>query len=202
MPFDNVRLPPDIEAGSTGGPSFKTIVLTADSGKEWSNQKWKYPRCLWAINYGVDDAKSYRAIIDFFKARRGRARRFRFKDWTDYTAANSYIGTGDGVITAFQMQKIYDGPVPLVRQITLPIASTVRIYNNDVLMAAGYAVNETTGILTFDVAPNAGEIITADFEFDIRVRFDADALSVSVIWEGAASVSSINIIEVPNADDD
>jgi uncharacterized protein (TIGR02217 family) len=194
--FDDVRLPPDVERGSHGGPEFKTIILTADSGKEWSNEKWRYPKVRWSISYGIDGPEVFRAILAFFRARRARARHFRFKDWSDYSATNQTLGVGNGTRTAFQCIKVYDGPVPSQRTIYLPILSTLKVYKNGVLVSSSlYTLGTPTGIITFTTAPASGVTVTADFEFDIIVRFDVDKIDVAMIWDQAGSINEIPIVE-------
>jgi uncharacterized protein (TIGR02217 family) len=57
-------------------------------------------------------------LIAFFRARRGRAYGFRFKDWTDYKATGQLLGMGDDVLTQFQLVKHYaSGSVIEVRTI-------------------------------------------------------------------------------------
>jgi uncharacterized protein (TIGR02217 family) len=41
-------------------------------------------------------------------------------------------------------------------------------------------VNVTTGLITFTTAPAIGVQITADFEFDVPVRFDTDHMAVTI----------------------
>jgi hypothetical protein len=77
-------------------------------------------------------------LIAFFRARKGKAYGFRFKDWTDYKATSQLIGTGDGAIKTFQLVKRYpSGSVVEVRTITKPIAGTVRVYKDGVEQLSG-----------------------------------------------------------------
>jgi uncharacterized protein (TIGR02217 family) len=62
--------------------------------------------------------------------------------------------------------------------------------------AAGGAVDATTGIVTFGAAPSAGVAITAGFEFDVPVRFDSDALDVTLDLERLGSITSIPLLEI------
>ena len=41
-------------------------------------------------------------------------------------------------------------------------------------------MNVTTGLIIFTTAPAAGVEITADFEFDVPVRFDTDHMAVTI----------------------
>ena len=50
--------------------------------------------------------------------------------------------------------------------------------------------------MTFDSAPAAGVAITAGFEFDVPVRFDTDALDVTLDLERLGSITSIPLLEI------
>lgn len=41
------------------------------------------------------------------------------------------------------------------------------------------SLDQTTGIVTFTTAPENGAIITANFKFDVPVRFDTDMMDVT-----------------------
>ena len=49
--------------------------------------------------------------------------------------------------------------------------------------------------IVIDVPP-AGAVVTAGFLFDVPVRFDTDALSLSLDTHGAVSVTDVPLIEV------
>jgi uncharacterized protein (TIGR02217 family) len=132
----------------------------------------------------------------FFRARFGKAYGFRFKDWSDYQAVGQNIGTGNGSLTAFQLTKTYvSGGNTYVREIKKPVTGTVKIYLNSVLQGAGYTVDLTTGIVNFTVAPGAGVAVTADYDFDVPVRFDTDMLAVRIDGPAQYMWDSIPIVE-------
>lgn len=114
-------------------------------------------------------------------ARKGRAYGFRFKDWTDYKATAQALGTGDGTTKAFQLVQSYTSGVGSeTRTITKPVLGTVAPYLGGIKQTSGWSINTATGVLTFTVAPAQGVDVTADFEFDVPVRFDTDSMAVSV----------------------
>ena len=45
-------------------------------------------------------------------------------------------------------------------------------------------------------APGSGVVITAGFEFDVPVRFDTDALDVTLDLERLGSITSIPLLEL------
>lgn len=197
MSFEEVQFPSDISYGATGGPMFLTDVVSTVSGHEQRNSKWSQSRAKYNAASGIKTETQWQALIAFFRARRGKAVGFRFKDWSDYKAENIQIGVGDDSTTDFQLIKIYSsGSVAVSRDITKPVAGTVDIYVDAVLQSSGVSVDTTTGIVTFDTAPASSEVITADFEFDVPVRFDTDELGLSMDSFDAGSWSSIPLIEV------
>jgi uncharacterized protein (TIGR02217 family) len=101
-------------------------------------------------------------LIAFFRARRGRAYSFRFKDWTDYTATGQLLGTGDDAKTQFQLVKEYpSGSVIEVRTITKPVAGTVEVYLDGLKQLAGWSVDTITGLVTFGIPPALGDGVVA-----------------------------------------
>jgi uncharacterized protein (TIGR02217 family) len=163
------------------GPEFATTVVVTGAGHEQRNVNWAEARGRWAVGSGLKNQQQLDELIAFFRARKGRAYGFRFKDWTDYKATGQLLGTGDGVQAQFQLVKRYpSGSVIEVRTITKPVAGTVHVYKDGVEQLSGWSVNVTTGLISFTTAPAVGVQITADFEFDVPVRFDTDQMAVTI----------------------
>lgn len=104
---------------------------------------------------GIKKRAQMDVLVAFFRARKGRAYGFRFKDWTDYKAANQSIGSGDGTTTTFPLTKTYSsGGVTETRRITKPVAGTVSILVGGIPQAGRWAVDTATGMVSFsDYAP-------------------------------------------------
>ena len=101
--FHEVRFPDNIAYGATGGPEFATTVVATGSGHEKRNVNWSEARGRWDVASGLKKQAQIDELIAFFRARRGKAYGFRFKDWTDYKATGQLLGTGDGTQTEFQL---------------------------------------------------------------------------------------------------
>lgn len=189
MSFDDVRLPEDVEQGAQGGPMFNTQLLTLGSGYEQRNQNWSKARQTFNISYGIQSLALLSAVRQFFYARRGRARGFRFKDWSDFQCVNSPlvdIGGGHG----YQLTKLYaDGIAPYYRAITRVVSGTLHVYDN---LGAATTFTESYGL----IVPGGTGPYTATFEFDVPVRFDTDVLDVTVENILAGSVPQLNVVEV------
>ena len=206
MAFHEVRFPDDISRGARGGPERRTQIVELASGDEERNASWAGSRRRYDVAYGIRRADDLAEVVAFFEARNGRLYGFRFKDWADYkscapsrapAADDQALGTGDGSETAFQLVKGYaSGAQTWTRVITKPVAGSVRIALDGAEQASGWSVDPATGLVTFDAAPGAGVAITAGFEFDVPVRFDSDALDVTLDVERLGSITSIPLVEI------
>lgn len=195
MAFDDVRLPEEIERESRSMPRFQTSVVTLGRGAEQRNVDWLQQRLKFDISYGIQYKEDVDAVIAFFYARLGRARGFRFKDWSDYQANNQQIGTGDGSKTKFQLVKRYTSLVTYVRKILCPVAGTIAVTVNG--SPVTFTPDLATGEVTLASPPAAAAVVRATFEFDVPVRFDSDELSLSIALFNASAVESIDLVELP-----
>lgn len=197
MSFHEIRFPDDIAYGATGGPEYLTTVVATASGFEQRNVNWAAARGRWNVASGLKNQTQLDTLIAFFRARKGRAYGFRFKDWTDYKATGQALGVGDGANKPFQLVKSYvSGAGNEVRTITKPVQGTVVPYLAGVKQTSGWSVNTTTGVLTFLTAPAQGVAISADFEFDVPVRFDTDSMAVTIEQIDLHQWSDIPITEI------
>lgn len=197
MAFVETQFPTDISYGSSGGPEYATDIVASASGYEQRNINWSQARARYNVAHGVKTKAQLDALIAFFRARKGRAHGFRFKDWTDYQAISETLGIGDGTRTQFQLIKSYtSGSAVETRTITKPVNGSTQVYKNGVLQNSGVSVNTTTGIVTFTTAPTTGQVITANCQFDVPVRFDTDRLSATLDAYGINSWLDIPLVEV------
>ena len=205
MTFHEERFPADISMKSSGGPERKTSVVTLGSGYEERNSTWADSRRRYNCGYGIKNVNDLHTVIAFFEARSGRLHAFRWKDWSDYkscaptqTVANTdqFIGTGNGVTKTFQLAKTYfSGANNYSRIIKKPLSGSINCALGGTPTAA-FAMNATTGIVTFTNPPGNGVIVTAGFEFDVPVRFDTDYLDVTLEFVTHGLVQTIPIVEV------
>lgn len=200
MAFDEVRLPGCIERGASGGPGFKTTIITLSSGFEKRNQDWSETRGSWDIGYGIKTTDDLDALIAFFYARRGRARGFRFKDWSDYILKKQAIGIGDAANDDYQLFKRYtSGGQDYDRVLTKIVSGTELVYVNDVLQpGSNYTINYNTGLITFGAMhiPGIGAIVSASAEFDVPVRFDIDKLGITMQQFDQGAIPQITLVEL------
>ncbi len=209
MAFHEVRFPAGISLGATGGPERRTEIVVVGSGAEERNSRWADSKRNYNAGYGIKSADDLHAAIAFFEERRGRLHGFRWKDWSDYkscgpsgtpSATDQALGTGDGVDASFQLVKIYGASfAPWPRTIAKPVAGSVLVAVAGITAnPLDYAVNTTTGVVTFTVGhiPASGQAVTAGFEFDVPVRFDTDQLEINLSQIEAGSIPHIPVVEI------
>lgn len=214
MTFPAYRLPPEVEVGMRGGPTFRNIIQESISGKEQRVQVWASCRGEWDIGYSILDTEeasgTFRAVIALFRAHHADLHPFPFKDWGDYQLTNERFGTGDGSATAFQLTKTYDpsqillgspGSRTYVRDIYLPRSGLViKVNNVTKTLTTDYTIG-STGIITFTSPPTNGHAITATGEFDVPVRFATDRLGLVINEANIAQIDSMPIREVIGSDE-
>jgi len=197
MSFSEVRFPEDISSGALGGPQYRTDVVRMKSGHEQRAVRWGEGLSRYDVSCGIRTKEEYQQVLAFFRAVKGRAIGFRFKDWSDYEGNNEYIGTGDGNQANFQLVKNYtNGDHTETRPIKKPVSGTVRIFFDGEEQTTGWSCDYTTGMITFDTPPSQGVVITATFEFDVPVRFDTDELMARLDLVNLGSIPSIPLVEI------
>lgn len=200
MAFDEVRLPVEVERGAAGGPGFLTNINLLASGREQRNSLWEVDRGKWDVGYGVQTRDDALAVRNFFMARLGRARGFRFRDWANYIAETQMPTNevADGSETAFQMWYRYTdvGGFYYEKQIFKPVASSVKVYIDGFELSSGFTVDEATGRINFTSAPEYGADVTWTGQFDLPVRFDTDELNAVITTKEVISFPSLPIVEL------
>lgn len=173
-----------------------TLVTPLDSGAEKRNVRWPIGRHKYNAAGAIHTEQDYREVLSLFMAARGRGYGFRWKDWLDYKTsepvgfADSELlsatcgpAVGDGVTATFYLAKKYTfGLTVVYRPISKPVAGTVRIGVAGVEQTptTHFAVDTTTGAVTFATPPSVGQVITGGCEFDVPVRFDTDELPARI----------------------
>ncbi len=150
------------------------------------------------ISPDIKNHRQMQEILRFFRACKGRQIGFRYKDWSDFKAQNEPVKAIDK--HTLQLTKLYNLDVKTTDQriITKPVENTVRIYvSGKKLDPNEFSVDYTTGTIKLK-QEITGQIpqVTADFEFDIPVRFDTDYLPVTIESYNFFSLPEIPIIEM------
>ena len=208
MGFHEVRFPANLSFGSLGGPERRTDVVALANGFEERNTPWAHSRRRYDAGLGMRSLDDVEHLIAFFEARHGQMYGFRWKDWSDFKSGRAtvdisfddqIIGIGNGSIKDFELIKTYrSGDFSYERPISKPVSGSVRIGIEQDEMQEGvdFNVDLSTGVVSFDNAPSKTMRITAGFEFDVPVRFDADRIQTSVASFQAGDVPNVPVVEV------
>jgi uncharacterized protein (TIGR02217 family) len=203
--FHDVRFPLSVGFDAVGGPEFSTQVAELASGHEQRNLLWAEGRLRYDAGLGVRSEADLAALLGFFRARRGQAFAFRFRDpmdWTsaafgdEVTAGDQLLGVGDGSTLRFALVKRYGEPgADEVRRVTRPEPGSVRLSISGVEQLAGWSL-VVGGSILFEVPPPAAAEVRAGFRFDVPVRFTTDRLDVSLSGVRSGEVPSVPLVEV------
>ena len=207
MSFHETRLPVRLAFGSTGGVERRTEIVTLGSGFERRATPWAQGRRRYLIGANLRSLDDMATLTAFFEARRGRLYGFRFRDFADFRSCvpgaamgplDQVLGEGDGTRTVFPLIKRYgEGGDAVARPISKPVDGTTRVAVDGIELSGDvFAVDATTGVVTLDVPPGAGAVVTAGFEFDVPVRFDADRIEVTLDSFDAGRMAAVPLIEI------
>lgn len=152
----------------------------------------------------------------------GSAYGLRVRIETDHLAVEEVLGTGDGTTTQWFLTRTYNRPGttdhPYIRYICKPVPGVAhlsadsvtlhepdgiaarvveepfKIFNNGVEVTSGFTISNTTGILTFSVAPLAGHVISWTGQFDTPMRFATNSFQQKADFP--AEIRGIQLIEI------
>jgi uncharacterized protein (TIGR02217 family) len=187
--------------GWDGTPRFKTTVDVLQNGDEYRNAEWAEARHEYSAPFLNISKDSYREIKRMFLSCRGMLHAFRFRDELDYEATAEQFGTGDGVETEFQLNKVSttDG-VEYVRNVYALKLGADPVLTVNGTPTTAFSYNNRTGVVLFDVAPAAAAVLRWTGEFDIWVRFATDTIPFS-LDDPDATNGLLSLIEVPAPDE-
>lgn len=208
MAFHEIRFPTNLSFGSVGGPERRTEVVTLANGFEERNTPWAHSRRRYDAGVGMRSSDDIETLIAFFEARRGQLHGFRWKDWSDFKGTapsrplhyrDNVIGLGDGETKVFQLAKVYrSGAETYARPITKPVEGSVvaGLDEAELVYRTHYDVDYTTGLISFNDAPDEGVEVAASFEFDVPVRFDIDRIQTSQASFQAGEAPDVPVVEI------
>jgi Conserved hypothetical protein 2217 (DUF2460) len=188
--FHEVRFPGNIAYGATGGPEFATNDGGDRRGaREAQRQLVRGTRPVgrreWAQEPGAIDE-----LIAFFRARRGKAYGFRFKDWTDSCSAPEMTPRRRS-----SWSSIPSGSVIQVRTITKPVVGTVKVYLDGVEKTSGWSVDTTTGLVTFQHSSGTGARTRRPGPFEPERRASGVKAERQEVSEAIARLRSVSPVD-------
>lgn len=188
------RLSSRVEAGFSATPEFKTTVNMLRSGQESRNAEWSSPRRKFSASYAAFSPAERDELVNCQMACRGQLNDFLFRDWLDFQARTQSLGSAPSGTTAVQLVKTYVyGSETFSRTVKRPVNGTVTVYQTGIAKAGTYSTS--TGLFTPSTAWTTSEPLTADFDFDVRVRFANDFAEFVMPHRDIAEVQ-VELIEV------
>ena len=201
--FLNIRFLEKISYGTEFLNEFKTSITRTRSGIETRNALQNQSRRIYNIYLNKLKMEEITELYSFFEIVKGSLHSFRFKDITNYKAINQPLANQEqGNIFRFaKTNAILDKNNNIIYQtkyITKIVEDSVVIYNNNKIVDKSlYKIDYINGILECVNQNNINfDNLRADFEFDIHVRLDNDAISIKYNSKGFEHGHNIRLIEV------
>jgi len=191
---------------STKKPQWSTKLHETTSGKETAAAYWSYPKWFFTLAYEFLDeselVRDLQTLGGFFLARRGKFDSFLFRDPSDYKVEGQVLGIGDGARSAFQLIRSFgefDEPIKNVEGVvanppilvtggtpTFPLSEYGPTLYVDGVESSTYSIS-STGLVTILPIPPVGAVVSADFTFYFRCRFNQDEAEftefMAELWE-------------------
>lgn len=204
--FNGARFPAAPSFGFISSPRYEVSVTRLAGGQEQRNRNWSRPLYRFTATIGPRDSAVIQELLEFWHAMGGKEYGFRFKDWADYKSCRVAVDLSPldaplvlvaGSPTEYQLTKRYTfGSRSQDRDITKPVASTVRVANESGVeqAAARWTLDSTNGRLR-PLGTFVGTPTTWGGEFDTAARFDMDEFPV-VIEDQAVHSVQIALMEL------
>lgn len=194
MALIETRLSHRVEAGFAVSPEYKTNVRQLRSGHEVRNADWAVPLRRFSASFAAFNDAERAELVGCHIAARGQLHSFLFRDWLDFRAEGVSLGNAPSGSTAVQLVKPSTwGGSTTTRTILHPVAATVVVYQNGVVKPG--TVSALTGLFTPSTSWSAGQPLTADFDFDVAVRFATDVAAFTLPHREIAELA-VELVEV------
>ncbi len=158
MAFDEVQFPPRIAYGSRGGPVFLTDVVRQENAFESRVAIYADADQKFNARSGIKSIADINLVVDFFYARMGKHRGFRYKDFRDFEATQAVMVV-DGSNELQLVRNYISGPITFIRTIRKPVASPAVTMRRNSSPFAAFSLDLTTGIAT--LTPDATNAIAS-----------------------------------------
>lgn len=198
--FYEISFPQNLSLNFKKSIKFNNKINISNNGFEQIQSLWEKSKSVFEINKENLNKEELEKIVSFFNIVKGNSIGFRFKDWFDYDAKKQILGTYNGK-KVFQLIKNYfsvsnNGDSFLYTKIIRkPISNTVSVYINNVQIN-NFLVNYNEGLIDVLYPLNDGDVVSADFQFEIPVRFMNDELKIVVENKNLSKIENLELIEV------
>lgn len=169
--FIEARLLDRVAYGFQIGPQVNVEVVPKRNGHERRSRNdsdflWRGSAPMRGLNL-----QEYDEVFGAYLACWGPWRGFRFKNHVDFAVANQPLGLAPAASAAVQLVRTYQlfGGQAHTRNIKKPVAGTLVLRESGI--AKPVNLDATTGLVTPVDSWTEGAPLTADFEYDIPMRF-------------------------------
>jgi uncharacterized protein (TIGR02217 family) len=157
----------DVKAQKSG--SKKRKAMTSQVYPEWEIE----------VAYKALSKENIDKIMGFYGAMKGPLTPFLWRDLEDYREENIRLGIGDGMTSGFYLIRNVGGY--FADRVFDVVSGTLKVYVNGTL--AEYTTGDA-GLIMLTKTPEAGDVISADFEYYWRVCFaDEYTESVNIFYD-------------------
>jgi uncharacterized protein (TIGR02217 family) len=174
---------PGLAWSVTKTPTFQTRIQRAASGRELRALDYPYPLWQFALVYDFlrdDPAAGYdelRTLVGFFMLCQGAFGTFLFQDPSDCQVTGQQIGIGNASTTVFQLQRTMGTTLSgggFFEPIAAPNVVSAIYLNGIIQNPSAYRIDPDSGMVSFNIAPGGGLVVSADFTYYFRCRFIDD----------------------------
>ena len=144
--FVETRLEIGKDYGAVGGSEFNTTVIEMGSGREKRNSNHANNLGRWDLGSRNLIKADIEYLHGFFRARRGKAQGFRYKDWLNFDVIDQDAKPA-GYSTIQLVKDFTDGGVTETQVISKPVATGFSMLRNGGAFS-GYSLDDTTGVIT------------------------------------------------------
>lgn len=197
--LDDVVFPTEINYGSSGGPSFASVIQRTPAGRVSVIQRVADPASKWSVRWKRQPQHAG-TILSFVRVTEGAAHGFRFLDFNDYSTTPEHIGAwsastsshrheigvGDGSTTRFPLVKTYSyGSSTKTRRIRKPmrLAEAQAVSNLDVLSSL-LTESDVHAVWLNSTLKTVSTHYSIDYETGEIVFVSAPTLGQVVEWAG------------------
>lgn len=206
MDYVDIPFPDRIAFGAQSSPTWSTSVAMTGGGSKTTNQNWSAARHEYDVSFAIRTASNFDLVVQHFHSVRGRAKKFPFKDYLDFTVsrARSTLIDNEDSDGTYTLAKTYGaaGPDQYVRRITRPRTGTVVIYRLRTGVTTDLTGDSTidfeTGIVEIDPTEiEEGDVLTWSGEFWVPCSYDTDKLPAVIINREGAGELLVDCTSIP-----
>lgn len=189
--------PDQMSAGAVISKVQETSIIDYDNGTDDRLNRWPRPKIRATFNTPQLDKATYDTLVEFFDVHQGGTYPFLVKIWTGYSLTDENMV---GAVNSFNMEyQLVKGRNSGSRTLDIPIeyADTATWSFVDGADSPLTVDTSSFDMVTFTTAPatGTGKPKATVVTYYVPMVFEDSEINLSVRWEDAASMTSVNLIE-------